>query len=51
MFFHLLDMTTAFNQPRHHRFLHTQKQLKSKFKKILDMRYSYSCKEYVIKIS
>ena len=34
-----------------HRFLHTKKQLKFKFKKVIYMRYSYSCKEYVVKIS
>ena len=28
-----------------------KKQLKSKFEKVLDMRYSCSCKEYVVKIS
>ena len=32
-------------------FFATKKQLKSKFKKVLDMRYSYSCKEYVVKTS
>ena len=32
------------------RFLHTRKQSKSKFKNVLDMRYSYSSKEYVVKI-
>ena len=30
-------------------FCNKKKQLKSKFKKVLDMRYSYSCKEYVAK--
>ena len=29
----------------------TKKQLKLKFKKVHDMHYSYSCKEYVVKIS
>ena len=28
-----------------------KEQLKSKFKKVLNMCYSYSCKEYVVKIS
>ena len=27
-----------------------KKQLKSNFRKVTDMRYSYRCKEYVVKI-
>ena len=32
-----------------HRFLQRKKQLKSKFKKVFDMRYSYFSKDYVVK--
>ena len=34
-----------------HRLLQQKKKLKSNLKNVLDMRYSYSCKEYVVKIS
>ena len=47
-------MTEIFRQENKtcffHQFLYTKRQLKSNFKKVLDKRYSNSCKEYVLSV-